>query len=155
MAARLSALRATIIWDVTPCTLVGRDYRRFTGTYCLHLQDQIVIQTSKQGASCWYVSLLAQISVRSRRCRPFFREVDKRKPDNTESHSRWLYFWIWSFFVFNFHFNPVVGKKLVAQKCSKISDLYKALLKRKICSSAVSKWKVRRVKNCGNWRRQR
>jgi hypothetical protein len=33
-----------IFWVVTPCELVGR-YQRFGGTYCLHLEGYIQINT--------------------------------------------------------------------------------------------------------------
>jgi hypothetical protein len=41
------AMKSTIFWDITPCSLVGV-YRRSVGTYCLHLEDRRVSQESNQ-----------------------------------------------------------------------------------------------------------
>jgi hypothetical protein len=54
-------MKNTVFWDATPCNLI-EVYRRFVGTYCLHLQGRGISRARKQASS-------ARITVRPWRWR--------------------------------------------------------------------------------------
>lgn len=68
------AMNNTVFWGVTPCSLI-EVYRRFRGTYCLHLQGQGVI-------SVWFIDLPFYCKVRGNM---FFRNTGKHLQDSMTS----------------------------------------------------------------------
>jgi hypothetical protein len=50
-------LKSTVFWDMTPFNLV-EDYRRFVGTYCLHLKGAKIKPSKQKAHSSWLLCLL-------------------------------------------------------------------------------------------------
>jgi hypothetical protein len=57
-------MKSTIFWDITPCSPLSV-YRRFGGTYRLHLQGQKISSARNQPESRWQACFHARFSLNS------------------------------------------------------------------------------------------